>query len=58
VAHACNPSYSEGKDQRRIAVQSQWGKHFKKNHITKNWAGGVAQGEGLEFKPQYYKISK
>jgi hypothetical protein len=23
------------------------------NPITKNWAGGVAQGEGPEFKPQY-----
>jgi hypothetical protein len=26
-----------------------------KNSITKNWAGGVAQGEGLEFKSQYCK---
>jgi hypothetical protein len=24
----------------------------------KNWAGGVAQGEGPEFKPQYCKINK
>jgi hypothetical protein len=23
--------------------------------MTKNWAGGVAQGEGPEFKPQYCK---
>jgi hypothetical protein len=26
-----------------------------KNPITKNWASGMAQGEGLEFKPQYCK---
>jgi hypothetical protein len=24
-----------------------------KNPITKNWAGGVAQSERPEFKPQY-----
>jgi hypothetical protein len=26
-----------------------------KNPITKNWVGGVAQGEGPEFKTQYHK---
>jgi hypothetical protein len=26
-----------------------------KNPITKNRAGGVAPGEGPEFKPQYHK---
>jgi hypothetical protein len=29
-----------------------------KNPITKNWAGGVAQGEGPEFKPQYHQKKK
>jgi hypothetical protein len=29
-----------------------------KNTITKNWTGGVAQGEGPEFKPQYLKKKK
>jgi hypothetical protein len=29
--------------------------YLKKTPITKNWAGGVAQGEGLEFKSQYCK---
>jgi hypothetical protein len=24
---------------------------------TKRWAGGMAQGEGPEFKPQYHKIN-
>jgi hypothetical protein len=28
---------------------------ISKNPITKNWAAGVAQGEGPEFKPQYRK---
>jgi hypothetical protein len=26
-----------------------------KTPITKNWSGGVAQGEGPEFKFQYHK---
>jgi hypothetical protein len=26
-----------------------------KNPITKNWAGGVAQGEGPEFQPENHK---
>jgi hypothetical protein len=25
---------------------------ISKNPITKNWVGGVSQGEGPEFKPQ------
>jgi hypothetical protein len=29
-----------------------------KNPITKNWAGRVAQGEGPEFKLQYWKKKK
>jgi hypothetical protein len=28
---------------------------ISKNRITKNWAGGVAQSEGPEFKPPYCK---
>jgi hypothetical protein len=26
--------------------------------VTKNWAGGVAQGKGPEFKTQYCKKKK
>jgi hypothetical protein len=26
-----------------------------KKHITKNWAGGMPQGEGPEFKPSTTK---
>jgi hypothetical protein len=31
--------------------------YFKKTHYKKR-AGGVAQGVGPEFKPQYHKINK
>jgi hypothetical protein len=48
---------------RRIAVRRQAGQIVcetpnLKNPITKNWAGGVAQDEGPEFKPQYCKKNK
>jgi hypothetical protein len=53
VAHACNPSYSGGRDQdcslKPAQANSSWDP-ISKNPITKNWAGGVAQGEGPEFK--------
>jgi hypothetical protein len=42
---------------RRIKANSSWDPYLKKP-ITKNWAGGVAQGEGPEFKPQYHKKKK
>jgi hypothetical protein len=31
---------------------------YLKNPITKNWTGGVAQGEGPEFKLQFCKQNK
>jgi hypothetical protein len=45
---------------RRVTVQSQPGKivprdPILKNLSQKNRAGGVAQGESPEFKPQYCK---
>jgi hypothetical protein len=47
---------------RRIAIRSQQGEIV---HETLSWthpsqkrAGGVAQGEGLEFKPQYRNRKK
>jgi hypothetical protein len=50
------------KEIRRMAVQSQPGqivcKTLSKNPITKNWAGGVAQSKGPEFKSQYCKKEK
>jgi hypothetical protein len=46
---------------RKIMVQSWLGKEFSRpylenaHHAPKKSAGGVAQGEGPEFKPQYYE---
>jgi hypothetical protein len=61
VAHACNPSSQEA-EIRRITVQSQPGQIVRKTLSRKtphkHRAGGVAQGEGLEFKPQYRKKKK
>jgi hypothetical protein len=62
VAHACYPSYSGGRDQEdrgwkpaqaNSSLRPYLGKTFHKNR-----AGGVAQGEGSEFKPQYQKKKK
>jgi hypothetical protein len=61
VAHSCNPSYSGGRDQedhgskpaQANSLQDPISKTFHKNR-----AGGVAQSEGPEFKPQYWKKNK
>jgi cell division septation protein DedD len=62
VAHACNPSYQE-TEIRRIKIQSQPRQivcktPISKKPFTKKRAGGVAQGIGPEFKPQYCKNKK
>jgi hypothetical protein len=49
VAHACNPSYSVGRDQKGCSSNSSRDSISKK-FTTKKWAGGVAQGVGAEFK--------
>jgi hypothetical protein len=58
VAHTCNPSYSRGRDQEDHSLKPVWANSsqdtISKNTITKR-AGGVAQGVGPEFKPQYCK---
>jgi hypothetical protein len=57
VAHACNISYSGDGDQKdhglKPAQANSSQDPISKNPITKNWAGGVAQGEDPEFKLQY-----
>jgi hypothetical protein len=62
VAHSFNPSYSGGRDQEDCSskpVQANSSRDpILKNPTTKNWASGMAHGEGLEFKPQYRKINK
>jgi hypothetical protein len=62
VSHTCNPSYSGSKDQEdcssKPAGENRLWDPILNNPITKNWAGGVAQGKGPEFKPQYSKRKK
>jgi hypothetical protein len=64
VAHFCNPSYSGGR-----GLQDQVSKSVRTNRsrdpiggggeaLHKKRAGGVAQGLGLKFKPEYHKKKK
>jgi hypothetical protein len=61
VAHAYNPSYSGGREEEpsskpapgEIVPESLSGKPPSQKR-----AGGVAQGVGPEFKPQYCKKRK
>jgi hypothetical protein len=58
VAHACNPSYSGGRDQEDRGSKPAWvNSSLDPNSKILNTkrAGGMAQGEGPEFKPQYCK---
>jgi hypothetical protein len=61
LAHTCNPGYSGGKDQEDCGSKPAWA-NSSQDPISKNPSqkktGGVAQGEGPEFKPQYRKINK
>jgi hypothetical protein len=58
AAHAYNPSYSGGRDQEDDGLKPAWANSSRdpilKNSIPKR-AGGVAQGGGPEFKPQYHR---
>jgi hypothetical protein len=61
VAHAYNPSYSEGRDQedwgsKPTQANSSRGPILKKP-FTKR-AGGVTQGVGPKLKPQYLQKKK
>jgi hypothetical protein len=61
VAHGYNPSYSGGKDQEARSLKpaqvNNSGDPISK-HLSQKRAGGVAQGVGPEFKPQYRKEKK
>jgi hypothetical protein len=50
VAHAYNPSYLGGRDQEDHGLKPAWANSSERSYL-KNRAGGVAQGEGPEFKP-------
>jgi hypothetical protein len=55
VAHACNPRYSSGRDQEDHSLKSAQANSLQDPvSIIPNTkrAGGVAQGEGPQFKPQ------
>jgi hypothetical protein len=57
MAHACNRSYSGGRDQDFSLMSAQANSSqdpISKKPSTKR-AGGVAQGIGPEFKPWYCK---
>jgi hypothetical protein len=58
VAHACNPSYSGGRDQEDGS--SKLARQIVQKALLENTkrAGRVAQGEGPEFKSQYRKKKK
>jgi hypothetical protein len=55
VAHACNPSYSGGRDQEDCgskAAQANSLRDLISKKPSQKRVGGVAQGLGPEFKPQ------
>jgi hypothetical protein len=56
VAHTCNPSYSGGRDQEDHNLKPGQA-NSSQDPISKipntRRIGGVAQGVGPEFKPQY-----
>jgi hypothetical protein len=58
MAHACDPSYSGGRDLEDWHSKPALGKEFARPYLEKNptqkRAGGVAQGVSPEFKPQYH----
>jgi hypothetical protein len=69
VAHACNLGYSRGRDQEDHGSKPDWANssrdpilkitlHTHAHTHTHNRAGGVAQGEGPEYKSQYQKKKK
>jgi hypothetical protein len=61
MAHACNPSYSGGRDHKdrglKPAQASSLWDPILKNPSQKR-ASEEAQGIGSEFKPQYQKKKK
>jgi hypothetical protein len=59
MAHAYNPSYSGDRDQEDCSSKPPWVNSSQdpiwKKNLSQKKAGRVAQGVGLEFKPQYLK---
>jgi hypothetical protein len=56
VTHACNPSYSRGRDQEdHSSKTAQANSLCILKYPTQNSTDGVAQGVDPEFKPRYCK---
>jgi hypothetical protein len=61
VAHTCNPSYSGGRNQEDLGSKPGWVNNSRdpiSKKPSQKRTGGVAQGEGHEFKPQYHTKKK
>jgi hypothetical protein len=62
VAHACNASYSGGRDQEDCSSKPAWANSLQdpisKKSTTKKRGGGVPQRVDPEFKPQYHQKKK
>jgi hypothetical protein len=58
VAHAWNPSYSEGRDQKDLGSKPAQANSSTRSCLEKPFkkkkAGEGAQDENPEFKPQYH----
>jgi hypothetical protein len=54
VAHACNSSYSGGRDKEDRSLKPAW----ENRNPSQKGPGGVAQDVGPESKPQYRKTNK
>jgi hypothetical protein len=57
VAHACNPSYSGGRDQEDCSSKTVRANSLRdplEKNPSQQRAVGVAQGVGSDFKPQYH----
>jgi hypothetical protein len=54
MAHTYNPSYSGGRDQEACSLKPAWASSLRdpilKKKPSQKRAGGMAQGEGPEFK--------
>jgi hypothetical protein len=58
VAHTYNPSYSGDSDQKDHQPRQMVHKTLSGKNPSQKRAGGVAQGVGPKFKPQYHQKKK
>jgi hypothetical protein len=58
VAPTCNPNYSGSRDQEDHGSKQTVRETLSRKNPSQKRAGGVTQGVGPEFKPQYCKKNK